>query len=179
MFQPGHGALFHNKENRLFACRTAPAAWLSKVQTELWDAINALLNKNLKNVSVQKKNKNHVHGIHLPCIMGYYQQYQEHLMITAWHSQHVNLVEVFNKTKVIQHINIKLDSSLFWNLCITAWFLVEKLPKQIHCKPHVDWKNIVSVCVLIVYTIPSFNFDHKQPSWIVLWEIGLVIQLPS
>jgi hypothetical protein len=36
----------------------------------------------------------------------------------------------------------------FWNLCINASF-----PSQecIHCIPHVDRKNIVGICTLLVY----------------------------
>ncbi|KIJ53150.1 hypothetical protein M422DRAFT_242266 [Sphaerobolus stellatus SS14] len=93
-YRPGHGTLFRDKENRLFACRTSLAAWLSEVQTELWDAIKNLLDKDLKNVSIQKKNKDHVRSHHLPCIMGFHHQYQEHPMVVAWHSQHADLVDV-------------------------------------------------------------------------------------
>ena len=41
---------------------------------------------------------------------------------------------------------------VYWNLCINATF-----PKQprIHCDPHVDRKNIVGICALLVYVLPS------------------------
>jgi hypothetical protein len=41
---------------------------------------------------------------------------------------------------------------VYWNLCINAAF-----PKQtrIHCGPHVDRKNIVGICTLLIYELPE------------------------
>lgn len=41
---------------------------------------------------------------------------------------------------------------LFWNLCINAVFPGQR---RIHCAPHVDSKNIVGVCALLIYQIPG------------------------
>lgn len=41
---------------------------------------------------------------------------------------------------------------LFYNLCVNGIF-----PHlgRIHCEPHLDWKNIVGVCALVVYQDPG------------------------
>lgn len=81
---------------------------------------------------------------------------------------------------------------LFWNLCTNAMFEGQK---RIHCQPHTDYKNIVGVCAVVVYQIPgSFcfptltgvntptasgaEFNHSKRSWLVLWEAGVVVELP-
>lgn len=80
---------------------------------------------------------------------------------------------------------------LFWNLCINAPFLGQK---RVHCRPHADAKNIVGVCALVVYQRPGAfpppplcvsdtkptgtKFDSKRKTWLVLWEAGVVLELP-
>lgn len=82
---------------------------------------------------------------------------------------------------------------LYWCLCINAMFAGQK---RIHCKPHVDSKNVVGVCALVVYEIPGERFccsadhlpflmlfvgkkfNHSVRTWLVLWEARVVIQLP-
>ncbi|KAG2337864.1 hypothetical protein BDR05DRAFT_838057, partial [Suillus weaverae] len=40
---------------------------------------------------------------------------------------------------------------------------------------HVDWKNIaIGVCVIFIYG----QFNSKERSWLVIWEAGLVIEMP-
>jgi hypothetical protein len=41
---------------------------------------------------------------------------------------------------------------LYWCVCINATFIGQK---RVHCKPHVDAKNVVGVCTLLVYEIPG------------------------
>ena len=41
---------------------------------------------------------------------------------------------------------------LYWCLCINASFAGQK---RVHCKPHVDSKNVVGVCALVVYETPG------------------------
>lgn len=67
--------------------------------------------------------------------------------------------------------------------------------KRVQCRPHTDHKNIVGVCAVVVYQNPGdfhffyrwltktnsligANFNHSQRSWLVLWEAGIVIELP-
>ncbi|KAF9474801.1 hypothetical protein BDN70DRAFT_898677 [Pholiota conissans] len=48
---------------------------------------------------------------------------------------------------------------------------------RIHCLPHADAKNIVGVCVLVIYQVPGKKFNDSKRSWLVLWEAGVAIQL--
>ncbi|KAG1769733.1 hypothetical protein EV702DRAFT_1202763 [Suillus placidus] len=61
----------------------------------------------------------------------------------------------------------------FFNFCLNSprgWV------KRVHCSPHVDFKNIaIGVCVLFVYG----NFNSKERSWLVIWEAGLVLEVPA
>jgi hypothetical protein len=87
--------------------------------------------------------------------------------------------------------NISTPFGLFFNFCINGIF-----PGQlrVHTKPHADYKNILGICLLLVYLIPgelgvvlgwvgltSFaggRFDHRTKSWLVIWEAGVVLELP-
>jgi hypothetical protein len=81
---------------------------------------------------------------------------------------------------------------LFFCLCINATFPGQK---RVHCHPHADSKNVVGVCASLIYCIPgAFScqfknklpltpeagkpFDHKRKTWLVLWEAGVIIELP-
>ena len=41
---------------------------------------------------------------------------------------------------------------LFFNLCINTCFPGQR---RVHCAPHADSKNIVGVCVLVIYQVGS------------------------
>jgi hypothetical protein len=89
---------------------------------------------------------------------------------------------------------IRPDFGLFYNLCVNAAFpTADKMTPSIKCLPHVDSRNGISVCVLFVYLLPgcrSFNsgskttncetdeFNDDKKVWLVLWELGVVVQLP-
>jgi len=54
---------------------------------------------------------------------------------------------------------------LFFCLCINAMFHGQA---RIHCHPHVDFKNVVGVCALVIYLIPG--------KWMAKWQVGSVEQ---
>jgi hypothetical protein len=98
------------------------------------------------------------------------------LRSAKWHKERYGIVPLFG---------------LYWNLCINGIF---PGTKRIHCAPHADSKNGISVCVLMIYVRrpsklrdPSSGrqlsheadtFDHTRRSWLVIWELGVVVQLP-
>jgi hypothetical protein len=41
---------------------------------------------------------------------------------------------------------------VFWNFCINVTFLDQK---RIHCLPHINQKNIVGICALVIYEEPE------------------------
>ncbi|TFK60674.1 hypothetical protein BDN72DRAFT_904764 [Pluteus cervinus] len=63
----------------------------------------------------------------------------------------------------------------FDNYCWNACFRDQP---RVQCKPHTDHKNVVGVCVVIVYEKPNCNFDHKMRSWLVIWDAGIIVEAP-
>ncbi|KAJ7876725.1 hypothetical protein B0H14DRAFT_3436473 [Mycena olivaceomarginata] len=71
---------------------------------------------------------------------------------------------------------IKPMFGLFWNLCLNAWFPGQH---RIHCRPHADKANQIGVCVLLIYMLKTaLQFDHHKYTWLVIWEAGVVVELP-
>ncbi|KAL1711555.1 hypothetical protein EV715DRAFT_163134, partial [Schizophyllum commune] len=68
---------------------------------------------------------------------------------------------------------IKPLYGLFFNFCLNA--ARPGAVERVHCMPHADFKNLaLAVCVVFVYG----DFDHKQKCWLVMWEAGIIIQIP-
>ncbi|KAG1834973.1 hypothetical protein DFJ58DRAFT_847503 [Suillus subalutaceus] len=60
----------------------------------------------------------------------------------------------------------------FFNFCLNS---ARAGVPRVHCSPHVDWKNIaIGVCVIFIYG----QFNSKERSWLVIWEAGVVIEMP-
>jgi hypothetical protein len=123
---------------------------------------------------------------------------------TQWHQKHMKAAEAFLKDQVVARITSCISKlvptffpgiarrfqecvdwhdqryrmqplfGLYWCLCINTAFPGQM---RIHCKPHVDSKNIVGVCTLVVYKIPGTKYNHSVRTWLVLWEARVVIQL--
>ncbi|KAI0055054.1 hypothetical protein BV25DRAFT_1816172, partial [Artomyces pyxidatus] len=70
---------------------------------------------------------------------------------------------------------IKPYFGLFWNFCINGIFPGQR---RVHTLPHADAKNPISVCAVMVYTVPNSHFDHTRRSWLVIWEAGIILELP-
>ncbi|EIM79212.1 uncharacterized protein STEHIDRAFT_116684 [Stereum hirsutum FP-91666 SS1] len=63
---------------------------------------------------------------------------------------------------------------LFYNFCLNG--ARPGTVSRVYCEPHVDWKNIaIGVCLVFVYG----NFDHKRKAWLVIWEAGVIIEIPA
>jgi hypothetical protein len=87
--------------------------------------------------------------------------------------------------------NLEPEYGLFWNFCLNSP-RPDKNIFRIHCCPHVDAKNLaLGLCVLYVYGVLWFScpiktlkhylghFNDKEKSWLVIWEAGLIIQIPA
>ncbi|KAL1659740.1 hypothetical protein GGF50DRAFT_119598 [Schizophyllum commune] len=67
------------------------------------------------------------------------------------------------------------EDGVFYNFCANAPRPFAGIPR-VHCAPHVDHKNLaVCVCVILIYG----HFNHRERCWLVIWEAGLIIELPS
>ncbi|KAF8077782.1 hypothetical protein FPV67DRAFT_1662574 [Lyophyllum atratum] len=63
----------------------------------------------------------------------------------------------------------------FWSFCVNAPRYHHGI-QRVHCGPHVDALNLaIGICVVFVYG----HFNDKELSWLVIWEAGVVIQLPA
>lgn len=81
---------------------------------------------------------------------------------------------------------------LFFQFCVNGIFSGQK---RVHCRPHTDSKNVIGVCLLMVYENPGKRpsvlrlleltsppadrpFDHRRRSWLVVWEPSVMLELP-
>ncbi|KAI4521716.1 hypothetical protein K525DRAFT_269594 [Schizophyllum commune Loenen D] len=66
------------------------------------------------------------------------------------------------------------EEGIFYNFCANAPRPFAGIPR-VHCSPHVDHKNLaICVCVILIYG----HFNHRERCWLVIWEAGLIIELP-
>jgi hypothetical protein len=96
--------------------------------------------------------------------------------------------------KYAKQLGIRPLFGPFFNWCINAPH-PDKEIKWVHCQPHVDAKNLaIGVCILWIYGEPGPSsthtffhqfslhvlgkFDSKSLSWLVIWEAGIIIELP-
>ncbi|KAK7019813.1 hypothetical protein VNI00_017902 [Paramarasmius palmivorus] len=71
-----------------------------------------------------------------------------------------------------QNYGLKAPYGVFFNFCLNG---VVDGYQRVHCQPHVDFKNVaLGVCMLFVYG----HFNHRERSWLVIWEAGVVVELP-
>ncbi|KAJ2911712.1 hypothetical protein MD484_g8699, partial [Candolleomyces efflorescens] len=191
--------------DRPFGIRTTSATFLAKMEQELYQAMYTLMNPTLNDTRVQNRSKGNSRGNHLQALMGHQRPYHDTIILVRWHQDNRKAVEEFLNTACIQEliawINWLLHAffpsialryqrcadwhhskygvrplfGLFWNFCINGIF-----PDQtrVHTDPHADPKNVVGVCIIFVYVKPGFGFDHSTRSWLVIYEAGIIIELP-
>jgi hypothetical protein len=73
---------------------------------------------------------------------------------------------------------IQPEWGLFWNFCINVPFPKSRCNRRVHTGPHADIKNAVAVCAVFTYVLEGAEFNHTQRTWLVIWEAGVVIELP-
>ncbi|KAF5322157.1 hypothetical protein D9619_002095 [Psilocybe cf. subviscida] len=180
VYYVGKSTMLLDREGRCFAFRTAQIPFLQSGQELFHTAVLLLLAADLASWKTRSE-------------------------LTAWHRSNMDRVDAFMKTDIIKHATayvsrtvkiifpgvaermarsakwqgnrwgIKPMFGVFYNLCINGIFPHQK---RIHCEPHLDFKNIVGVCALLVYQDPRTPFNHRLRSWVVLWEAGVAIELP-
>ncbi|KAK7054082.1 hypothetical protein R3P38DRAFT_2499959 [Favolaschia claudopus] len=197
-----------DKKGQIFFFRSYRARWLMQRSNELEHAFRVLLRDDLTNDlsdGLRAKHAGGARGSHLPIIIGYHRQSAKAPVLAGWHSKHAIRVQEFLALSIVQDIirwvasvvqivfpgvaarfhadakwheqkyGIKPAFGLFWNFCHNAWFPGQK---RIHCDPHADMKNQIGVCVLVIYVLAGFEFDDDVYTWLVIWEAGVVVQLP-
>ncbi|KAF8158608.1 hypothetical protein BJ912DRAFT_805466, partial [Pholiota molesta] len=200
-----HPAFVMDANSRIFLFRTAQFSWLKEEEESFYQAVRKLLDGALSSEDIRRKSAKGVRGPHFPCIIGHHREYAVEPYLTKWHRDNQKASEEFISNPLIQKITKRVSSvvrlifpgvaerflrsaqwhkekygimplfDLFWNFCVNGLFPGQK---RVHCQPHTDSKNVVGVCVLVIYQIPGKKFNHTKRSWLVLWEAGVVVELP-
>ncbi|KAF7339086.1 hypothetical protein MVEN_01985000 [Mycena venus] len=203
--QEERGTIFVDRTGAIFMYRSFQSQLSASRADEIEHAHNVLVGNDLECPDLAVSNRNNPRGPHLPIIIGYHRQSAVEPDETRWHKNHRDRVETFrNLPIVICMIGLVRDIvtilfpgiaarfladaqwhkgrygiapmfGLFWNLCLNACF---RGRRRIHCGPHADRKNQIGVCVLLIYVLKGFNFNHSQRTWLVIWEAGFAVQLP-
>ncbi|KAJ7844342.1 hypothetical protein B0H13DRAFT_2676202 [Mycena leptocephala] len=197
---------FVDRDGTIFMYRSYRVAFLMERAAEVEHAHNVLVGDDLSSPSVENKYWGGTRGDHMAIIIGHQRQSATRPRLTAWHEKHADRVDAFLDLPIVKAIiglvsdivrtifpgvaarftadaewhreryGIEPLFGLFWNLCLNAWFRGQK---RIHCKPHADMKNQLGVCVLLIYILKcGKNFNHSQRTWLVIWEAGVVLELP-
>ena len=125
--------------------------------------------------------------------------------LTNCYSAHVNSAvethfpDMYQRMKdvnatVEKRYGIKPSFGVFWNFCVNAPYPQAGV-KEVLCRPHIDAMNVaIGICVVLVYYVgqgelySSFSCfcsvfftvpkDRCEKVWLVLWEAGIIIQIP-
>ncbi|KAF8889786.1 hypothetical protein BD779DRAFT_1671567 [Infundibulicybe gibba] len=188
VYYKGQAVRLLDQDNRMFGYRTTTLPFIQEEAPSLLKAVRRLLGKHLVNEEAAKRHKDGVPKL------------------TRFHRENAGDVDEFIRTGIVQkatqvvcsmvrlmfpgvaerletsadwhqeQYGIRPQFDLFWNLCVNGIFPGQK---RVHSRPHADYKNVVGVCALLVYEIPGrVKFNHSKRTWLVLWEAGIVVQLP-
>ncbi|TFK57991.1 hypothetical protein BDN72DRAFT_907214 [Pluteus cervinus] len=87
----------------------------------------------------------------------------------------VRFQNIADEWKKISNGAVEFQFGGYHNFCWNACF--DDQPR-VQCQPHTDHKNVVGVCVVVVYEAPEASFDHTTRSWLVIWDAGIIIEAP-
>ncbi|KAK7020705.1 hypothetical protein VNI00_017647 [Paramarasmius palmivorus] len=150
------------------------------------------------------ESSHNLRGDHWFCIAGYDRNNKAAPRMSKWHAKQTNKVKpYFNKKwpfAVLTRIGCSLVQKyfprvyeryrrcsdymlankgfeapyggIFFNFCLNG---AREGVDRVFCDPHVDFKNVaLGVCMVFVYG----HFDHWERCWLVIWEAGVVLELP-
>ncbi|KAI0072893.1 hypothetical protein K474DRAFT_1700686 [Panus rudis PR-1116 ss-1] len=104
-------------------------------------------------------------------------------------TRHVNhLVDLYfpEIAKRMKEVNLSIERQYgykcpfgyFWTFCINSPRPWEGI-HRVKCRPHVDAQNgALMVCAVFVYYYGKMPSKMKERIWLVLWEAGLIIEVP-
>ncbi|KAJ7749511.1 hypothetical protein DFH07DRAFT_702940, partial [Mycena maculata] len=197
---------FLDRNGQVFMFRSFRADWLKDRAAQVEEAHNILVGEDNKSDAIKAACSSGLRGPHMPIILGHHRQSSAVPYVTSWQQAHPDRVQKLLALPIIQRIirwitdivdtvfpgvaarlrkdaewheekyGIKPLFGLFWNLCLNTWFEGQS---NIRCGPHADKKNQVGVCLLLVYVLENGkNFNHTQRIWLVVWEAGIIVELP-
>ncbi|TFK72814.1 hypothetical protein BDN72DRAFT_894457 [Pluteus cervinus] len=189
-----------DRDGRIFFFRTSIQYWMEGPGHVLCGQEGLIAGDVPQTVGEEKHNR----GRHAPVIVGHQRPYSEEIMLTMHHRKHATTVNTYIRSDAFLCIvnwvccivmyafpavaarylacaeywaakGITPHFGLFWCYC---WNACYKNQPRIHCQPHMDSKNVVGVCVVVVYEKPGYQFDHKTRSWLVIWDAGIIVEMP-
>ncbi|TFK61538.1 hypothetical protein BDN72DRAFT_904019 [Pluteus cervinus] len=200
-FYKKHNNLFFvDCDGRVFFYRSAIQYWMEELGHILCGQEKLIAG----DVPTTIGEENHNRGRHAPVIVGHQRPYTEEVMLTMHHRTHAVTVNAYIRSDAFLRIvnwvccivmyafpavaacylacaeywaarGITPHFGLFWCYC---WNACYKNQPRIHCQPHMDSKNVVGVCVVVVYEKPGYKFDHETRSWLVIWDAGIIVEMP-
>ncbi|KAJ7168602.1 hypothetical protein C8R46DRAFT_860102, partial [Mycena filopes] len=205
-FRQERSTIFTDKNGVIFMFRSYRVDFLEECADQVEAAHDILVASDLDSDALRNAYEANPRGDHMPIIIGHQRQSAVKPRLTAWHERHAERVDKFMKLPIVVRIiglvtsivtimfpgvaarfladaewhekryGIKPMFGLFWNLCLNAWFYNQR---RVQCGPHADKKNQIGVCVLLIYVLKKgVNFNHTQRTWLVVWEAGVVVELP-
>ncbi|KAJ7078585.1 hypothetical protein B0H15DRAFT_752671, partial [Mycena belliarum] len=198
------GTFVVDKNNHVFLYRSFRAMWMQDRIAEIEEAQAVLVGNDLNSPSIRAAYAGGIRGPHMAIIIGHQRQSSKAPYLTAWHREHQERVDKFMGLPIVKNIidfvssvmravwpgiaasfdrdaafhlaryGIKPMFGYFWNLC---WNVAFPGQLRIQTNPHADFKNQVYICMILTYILLCVNFDHRNRSWIVLWEAEIAVQL--
>ncbi|KAK7049896.1 hypothetical protein VNI00_005326 [Paramarasmius palmivorus] len=186
---------------RLVIFRSAVTSAMKKTMPSICQDVDAFMSRTT--APTDKERERNLRGGQWFCIAGYDRNNKPIPKISRWHAAQKQPVDQFFKkgrpfhylTNVgcsllqknfpgiyrrfldcsewmLEHHRLKAPYGVFFNFCLNG---TRHGIERVHCKPHVDFKNVaLGVCMVYVYG----HFNHRERSWLVIWEAGIVLELP-
>ncbi|KLO07599.1 hypothetical protein SCHPADRAFT_1001543 [Schizopora paradoxa] len=197
--------LIFSKEKHLLLVRCKIAHFLVDLHAELKRVLQEALGMDLSDLVFTSAFIGKPRGDHPAIIFGHWRQSAVKPSLLHYHKTRMAEFQILMESpffkKLIQYVCSRMDLlypnvvarflksaawhetkygikpyfGYFWNLCING---ISPGMDRVHCAPHVDAKNPVAICALYVYCLPGYEFNHKERSWLVVWELGVVLELP-
>ncbi|TFK62192.1 hypothetical protein BDN72DRAFT_903439 [Pluteus cervinus] len=192
---------------RIFFYRTKQQLWLKLLGPKLYAMAKKLLVAEVCERERRAQDADNSRGKHYATIFGWNKPFSSWPTLTALHQALLKEFEEFASSEEFIRLVIWINSVLvdsfpgvavryqniadewkkksngaiqfpfgcYHNFCWNACF--EGQPR-VQCQPHTDHKNVVGVCIVVVYEAPEANFDHKTRSWLVIWDAGVIVEAP-
>ncbi|KAH7904056.1 hypothetical protein BJ138DRAFT_1107144 [Hygrophoropsis aurantiaca] len=178
-----------DETERLLIIRLSKANFHDEIIGSLLVEIQRLVQGSIENETTRLKFRKQVRGEHFACLLGIYRQSMQVPQMTEWHQNHLNEAETFISSSVHKRLTFsecvefhkrvyqkEAQFGVFFNFCINVPF--RDGLSRVHLYPHADRKNIAGgYCALYVYE-GNKSFRHEEKAWLVIWEAGLILELP-
>ncbi|KAF8545807.1 hypothetical protein OG21DRAFT_1491900 [Imleria badia] len=196
--------LIFDRQGHLLCARGYQAPWLPESMKEL----DGLLKELVGSLPKRYPGKwgewaSNPRGNHIPMLLGWHRPYTKIPTRPEAHRLVEDRAAAFINSKLIQRITnfvcsmlrlyfpecaarfesavlywkklgVEADFGLYFNFCAN----LPLLRSRVHATPHADRKNIAGgICALMAFHYRG-KFNSHLRAWLVLWELGVVVELP-